>query len=247
MKIDRRSWLGLFPFSLVASDSPEPALSEAAVRALLGEVAKLYAQADRCRLTALLRLNNGEGLQPEQRFSFARNGPLLRMERRVVVDSLFVVGRDRTWEYHPHQSEYIERPLSDERSAFIATIIAKHFFTFVGRLPVLAKIDSDVSFLGWKKTRTPGGSRLCAVIGIAAKDTLWIEKLWIDPDTAFVWKSEMSRKAHQVDGKAYRGSLTTTIWTRIEIGEPPDPELFTFKAQKGDRRVEMFGRYEGHD
>lgn len=243
-QLDRRSCLGLLSSGLLAAP-PSPPLDESGIRAMLHSVGEAYSGADRCRISAKCTANLDAGLGLVQTFAIARNGPLFRFERTTVVRTVFVIGQDAAWEYRPFQFEYIVHPPSAERSDEIRTVVKKHFFDLAGRFPVVARIDADRSFEGWKNLTTAAGRLGCALIKLASKDRIWSEKLWIDPASSWVWKSEMHRKPHQEGGKLYADTLTTTTWTQIEIGEPPGPELFVFRPRTGDKQVTQFSASQG--
>ncbi len=216
----------------------EPKLGDAAIRTLLEKTAQIYGAAARCRVDARLTFQSDVELGIEQNISLSRSGAQFRVRVRHVRDSEYVIGRERAWEYHLDQREFIEVSLSEPRGEQIRNIAEQYFVRLAGRFTTLPKLDCTAQFVRWAPIRARRTIRRCTEVLLRPKGLdEWFERLWIEADTGLVWRTQMVRSAPR--------RLTTTIWDRIEMGEPPEPEFFEFHAPKGVRRVEHFSAYQG--
>lgn len=239
----RKLWV---PCVALAGAADPGLLPEQDIRTLLSKMGDAYAGLAQRGFVSVrfssVRASDVGSLVVQESAVTARDGDLWRHERnsggRLFV---FVVGKDNCWEYQSMRGEYIERPATHPRASFFRET-ARYWLQRTGeRFHLLPKILSLVEFQGWQRVKTKAGEHRCAVINIRPSDSdAWIDRLWIDPDTALVWKSVMNTKAAEVAGSTYVATTTTTLWDRTIIGEPPSPENFVFKPPRRTRRVESF-------
>jgi hypothetical protein len=153
------------------------------------------------------------------------------------------------WHYRVDQQEYEEHPASSARADEIRQTGRYWFFYCLDRFVLLPKLASSVTFLRWEEVRRGSGRHRCAVIRMqptASDQNWWWERLWIEPETAIIWKLVTEQRAGKRDGTFYRAGTNTTEWDSIVLGEPPDPDLFVFHPPKGARRVKKFSVHIGH-
>jgi outer membrane lipoprotein-sorting protein len=105
---------------------------------------------------------------------------------------------------------------------------------------MLGSIEAEFRLLKLEDVKTAGKRIRCAVISVTPNDkTLgWKQRLWIDPETAFVWKSVMQLPPGRDEISELMATEETVIWDEVQIG-PISDEAFAFTPPPGFRVLEI--------
>ena len=158
------------------------------------------------------------------------------MEIRFGLEWLYILGVDRVWNYHPHQREYLEKPLTHERAQNVRETGKEWSRQYAERFVLLPKMDARINFQRWGRVKSKAGVHRCAAISIdPGAEFGWREQVWIDPISALIWKCVTDRPS----------GTSTLLWHKIQIGQPLDPGIFVFHPPKSAVRREKLSGYEG--
>ncbi len=105
---------------------------------------------------------------------------------------------------------------------------------------MLGSIEAEFRLLKLEDVKTAGKRIRSAVISVTPNDRSlgWKQRLWIDSDTAFVWKSVMQLPPDRDEISQMMATEETVIWDEIQIG-PISDESFAFTPPPGFRVLEI--------
>jgi hypothetical protein len=144
--------------------------------------------------------------------------------------------RENVWHYDVTRKQYIVEPAGLRADQIAREGLQSSFLRF----RMLDGQAMNARFLRMAPRKADGKVIQCAVIQIATPRTNpfpWVEKLWIDPETATVYRSEF-----EGDGNSpYGGVLKTVREFTLPAGiKSPDPALLVFTPPKGAKEVDHF-------
>lgn len=151
--------------------------------------------------------------------------------------SFQIIGdRENVWHYDISRKQYVVEPAglrSDQlareglRSAFL-------------RFRMLDGLAMNARLVRMDQRKVNGKTVPCAVIQIGTARTdpnPWAEKLWIDPETATIYRSEFEGAGNS----PYGGALKTVREFTLPAGvQAPNPAMLEFTPPKGSKRVDQF-------
>lgn len=144
--------------------------------------------------------------------------------------------RETSVRYHPSSKEYVEEP-AGLRNDQVARDGLKAAFL---RFRMLDGQAMNARLLRMDKRKVKGKKIQCAVVQISSPRTLpvsWVERLWIDPETAMVYRSEFESTANSTFSRQAR---TNREFFTPAGAQSPDPALLEFHPPKGAKQVDRF-------
>jgi hypothetical protein len=208
---------------------------------LLGRVVATYEQAeDASTVIATIERTGESGIRSAHSFAgyeLRRAGRLMSLRStQVNRNSLWIAGADRVWQYSADTKEYTEATRGEGVDVSTMEFIASWYERLCGRFTKLGKLNVRVTISRKEDLRTGGLKHSCVVMKVIPEsvgEASWAETLWVERETAIVWKSVMHWPANQ------NGFATdqTILWSKVDIGALPDKESFEFVVPKGARRV----------
>lgn len=172
-----------------------------------------------------------------------RSGDRMRLEYRAgrrPNGSLWCMAQGRAILYLQEQKHYFETE-ADSTSGKRVRRQLEHWYRILGgRFAMLGSIEAEFRLLKLEDVKTAGKRIRCAVISVTPNDkTLgWKQRLWIDPETAFVWKSVMQLPPGRDEISELMATEETVIWDEVQIG-PISDEAFAFTPPPGFRVLEI--------
>ncbi|MBN9659696.1 MAG: hypothetical protein J0H49_16045 [Acidobacteria bacterium] len=143
---------------------------------------------------------------------------------------------ETTWYYDVNRKQYIIEPTGLSADQIAREGLKSAFLRF----RMLDGQAMNARLLRMEQKNLDGKPVRCAVvqIGTARTDPYpWTEKLWIDPETATILRSEFEGTSSSPFG----GVLKTRREFTLPAGlKTPDPAMFKFTPPKGARQVDRF-------
>lgn len=157
--------------------------------------------------------------------------------------------------FYAQSSDHTIRIVGDGETVWIHDVFAKRYYeepaglagdqlardgikTAVRRFGMMDGNAMHARLLRMDDRRFRGRRVHCAVIEISSAPTdpfAWKERLWIDPETTFVHRSEFEGRSGPADPQHNRVFREFTLPAGAQA---PDPALFEFRPPKGVRKVE---------
>ncbi|MGC4054877.1 MAG: hypothetical protein QM757_39045 [Paludibaculum sp.] len=144
--------------------------------------------------------------------------------------------RENTAYYDVNRKQYILEPAGLRADQMAQEGLKASFLRF----RMLDGRAMNARFLRMDERKVDGKPIQCAVIQIATAHTdphPWLEKLWIDPETATVYRSEFESAGYSPYGGAQKTAREFTLPAGLKA---PDPKLLEFVPPKGARQVAYF-------
>jgi len=172
-----------------------------------------------------------------------RSGDRMRLEHRAgrrPNGSLWNLAQGRAILYIQEHRHYFETEADSTSGKRVRRQIEHWYRILGGRFAMLGLIEAEFRLLKLEDVKTAGKRIRCAVLSVVPNDRSlgWTQRLWIDPETALVWKSVMQLPPGRDEISALIATEETLIWDEIHIGPVPD-EAFAFTPPPGFRVLEI--------
>lgn len=118
---------------------------------------------------------------------------------------------------------------------------------YIARYEKLVAVDFEVEFVKWQDLKAVSKRVKCAVVGMRPKDPsqgVWKETLWIEPDSALVWRS-LREENRPMPGMLSGDSARQVDYNWRSIAAPIGDEVFDSEKLKKYRKVDQFTFYPG--